>query len=173
MDTQEAILTRKSTRAFSNAAVSKDNIDAIVKAGAASPVAMARYDTLHITVIMDPEAMRLINLATDELVFSLSGVKRNTDYGAPAMILVSAMEEDGGYEKYNVGIVIENMVISATALGIDSVIVGGAPVAIKQDVSLMERLNIPAGFTPSLGVLLGYAKEPTAPKQHTITTDFV
>ena len=68
----------------------------------------------------------------------------------------------------NVGIVVENMVLAATDLGIDSVILGGAPVAVAQDPELMKDLQIPEGYTPLLGVVFGYGAEDTPVKEHTI-----
>ena len=67
----------------------------------------------------------------------------------------------------------ENMVLAATELGIDSVILGGAPGAVAQDPQLMKDLKIPEGYTPMLGVFFGYGAEDTPVKEHTIAINRV
>ena len=102
-------------------------------------------------------------------------MKKNTDFGAKTMLLVSSAKTmlPPEMEYANVGIVIENMIIAATSLGIDSVILGGAPSIIAQDDNLVKELGIPEGFKPVLGAFLGYAKEEEQPKEHTIAVNVI
>ena len=65
------------------------------------------------------------------------------------------------------------MVIAATSLGIDTVILGGAPSIVAQNEELMKSLGIPEGFKPALGVLFGYAVTEEAPKEHSISVNRV
>ena len=173
MNTLEAILTRKSTRAYKNERVSDEIIDKIIKAGCAAPVAMAKYDTLHITVIQNEQIIAKINDMTAEMFARKMGVKKNTDFGARTMLLVSGKSSmlPPEMEFANVGIVIENMIIAATSLGVDSVILGGAPSIIAQDESLVRSLGIPEGFSPVLGAFLGYATEEQGAKDHIISVN--
>ena len=66
-----------------------------------------------------------------------------------------------------------DMVIAATDLGIDTVILGGAPRIIVEDEALMKDLGIPAGMKPVLGICLGYATAEEPPKTHSITVNRV
>ena len=170
MNTLEAIASRKSTRAYTSQAVSEEALEAILKAGSAAPVAMAKYDSLHITVIQNASLLHRINEMTSEMFSKRLGVKKNTDFGATTMILVStqAGQLPPEMEFANAGIVVENMILAATSLGIDSVILGGAPAVIAGDDALVEELGIPQGFRPVLGALLGYAATNEPAKEHTI-----
>ena len=76
-------------------------------------------------------------------------------------------------ECINAGIVVENMVLAATDMEIDSVILGGAPAIVSQYPDLMKRLGIPEGFSPVLGALFGYAVEEAPAKAHTISVNRV
>ena len=170
MNTLEAIAKRKSTRAYKNDQIPEPALESILKAASASPIAMAKYDSLHITVIQSEEIIKRINDMTAEMFFKKMGVRKNTDFGAKTLILVSSASGmlPPEMEYANVGIVVENMVIAATSLGIDSVILGGAPAIVAQDEKLVRELLIPEGFKPVLGALFGYAAVDEPAKDHSI-----
>ena len=169
MNTLEAIAKRKSTRNYKPEQIPEEALQTILKAGCAAPVAMARYDSLHITVVQSQDLLDRINAAAAEAIFKTFGQRKNTDFGAKTLIFVSSTPiHRVGTEYINVGIVMENMVLAATELGIDSVILGGAPGAVAQDPQLMKDLKIPEGYTPMLGVFFGYGAEDTPTKEHTI-----
>lgn len=175
MNTLDAIMKRHSTRAYQPVAIPEEALETILRAGGAAPVAMAKYDSLHITVVQNEDIIREINDATAEMFFRRMGVRKNTDFGARTLLFVSTstgmLPPEMTYA--NVGIVVENMVLAATALGIDSVILGGAPAIVAQNAELVKALGIPAGFTPVLGAALGYAVTEEPPKDHTITVNRV
>ncbi len=175
MNTLDAILSRKSTRAYTNEKISEENLEALIKAACASPVAMAQYDALHITVVENEDIINEINELTSRMLFEKTGMKKNTDFGARTMVLVSIKPSilSREMECANVGIVIENMVIAATGMGIDSVIIGGSPAIISQNPDIMKKLGIPYGFSPILGALFGYAVEDAPAKAHVISANRV
>lgn len=175
MNTLEAIAKRKSTRAYTGEQISEDALTDILNAANAAPVAMAKYDSLHITVIQNEEIIQKINTLTAEMFAKRMGVKKNTDFGARTMVLVSTATEGLPPEMIyaNVGIVIENMVLAATSLGIDSVILGGAPSIVAQNADLVKELGIPEGFKPVLGALFGYAQNDEPAKVHKIDVNRV
>lgn len=169
MDTLKAIWTRKSTRSYKPKQIPEDVLQTILKAGCAAPAAMARYDAMHITVVQKQELLDRINQITAEAIFKASGEWENTDFGAKTLLLVSSTPiHRVGTDHANVGIVVENMVLAATDLGVDSLILGAAPCAVAQDTELMKALKIPEGYTPLLGVFLGYGAEETPVREHTI-----
>ena len=53
MNTLEAIAKRKSTRNYTPEQIPEEALAVILKAGFAAPVAMAKYDSLHITVVQN------------------------------------------------------------------------------------------------------------------------
>ena len=110
-----------------------------------------------------------------EMFLRRTGVKKNTDFGAKTMVLVSTAHTilSPQMEYANVGIVVENMVIAATDLGIDSVVLGGAPAIVAENDELIKSLGIPEGFKPVLGAVFGYATADDPAKVHTINVNRV
>ena len=174
MNALEAILKRKSTRAYRSEQISEDALDKILKAACASPVGMARYDTLHITVIQNEDMLVRIFNEAEEALFKAIGIRKNMNFGAKTVILVSsAPAYREGVEYAHAGIVIENMAIAATSMGIDSVILGGPIPAIENNDELKNALGVPEGFKPLLAVALGYGSEDTPVKEHAISINRV
>ncbi len=174
MNTLEAIAKRKSTRNYKPQQLSEEVLQTILKAAFAAPVAMANYSSLHITVVQSREYLDRVNAVTEEALFKITGQRENHDYGAKTLILISSTPvHRPGTEYTNVGIVMENMVLAATDLGIDSVILGAAPAAVAQDASLVRELGIPDGYKPMLGVFLGYGAEETPVREHIISVNRV
>lgn len=169
MQTLEAIAKRKSTRKYKPERISEEALQTILKAGCAAPVAMGNYASLHITVVENQTLLNRINAAATEALQKL-GIQKNADYGAKTLILVSSTPvHRPGTDHANAGIVMENMVLAATDLGIDSVMLGAAPAAVAQDKELLELLGIPEGFSPLLGAFFGYGAENTPVKVHSIS----
>ena len=174
MQTLEAIAKRKSTRNYTPERIPEAALETILKAGCAAPVAMAQYDSLHITVVEKQDLLDKINVAAEEMRFKMTGFHRPADFGAKTLIIVSSIPRTNpGLEYTNVGIVVENMVLAATDMGIDSVILGAAPIAIAQDPELMGALKIPEGYKPLLGAFFGYGAEDMPAKEHTIAVNRV
>ena len=174
METLEAIFKRTSTRSFTREPVTSEVVETILKAACAAPAAMAQYESMHITVVQSEDIIAQINQATEK-VLQQRGSMRKADTGARTMIFLSAgptmLSPVMAYA--NTGIVVENMVIAATDLGIDSLILGSAPAAIAEDKALLTKMGIPEGFTPVLAVALGKATNPEPPKAHSIAIHYV
>ena len=169
METITARSLRKSVRSYKSEQIPAETLDMIVKAGCKAPVASGKYDSLHITVVQTPETLKLIAEAASDVVYQAIHVRKNMDFGAPILILVSSTSAMmPGIEYANAAYVLENMVLAAADQKIDSIIWGGAAVAIKQSTTLKELLHIPAGYEPVLCASFGYATEYEAPKEHTI-----
>ena len=169
MNTLEAIAKRKSTRSFRPEQIPEDALQAILIAGRAAPVAMAQYEALHITIVQNRDLLTKILAYASEVAFQVTGTKKNMDYGEPTMIIVSSAPPlRPGMEFTNAGCIIENMVLAATDLGIDSVVLAGAPSALAQNEQLQRQLGIPEGYKPLLGASFGYGTEDAPAKEHTI-----
>ena len=143
METMKAIAKRKSTRAFNpEKGIAKADLDAILAAGCAAPVGAGDYSSLHLTIIQSKEMLDKINKAV-QAAFKMD---RDVLYGAPVLVLVSSSEPKFPNIQYaNVGCVMENMLLAATA--------------VAQMPELRKELGIPEGFTPISGAALGYAAE--------------
>ena len=170
----QAVKARKSTRAYKSQPVPADTLAKIVEAASCAPVAMGKYDSLHLSVIQDGALLKDIAAGASAMASRALGVEKNMDFGAPAMVVISSVPAMmPGHENLNAGCVAENMAIAATGLGVDNLVWGAAAAAISQDATLVERAGIPEGFKPILAVSLGYAAKDEAPKQHAIETNWV
>ena len=174
MNTLESIFKRVSTRAYTTQQIPEEALQTILDAGCAAPVAMAQYEALHITVVQNRELIKKIQDTGAEMMFKMTGLRKDMDYGEQTMIIISSMPPlRPGMEFTNAGCIIENMVLAATDLGIDSVVLAGAPSALALNEQLQRELNIPEGFKPILGASFGYGVEPTPAKKHTISINRV
>ena len=174
MNTQDAIAKRTSVRSYMPEQIPEESLQAILKAGMAAPVGSGAYDTLHLTVVQDMSVLNEIGEAVNELVFNVLGRRMNKNFGAPTMIVASAMPGHmPGIEMANAATVLENMALAATDLGIDNIIWGGAAAVIAQSTDLRAKLQIPEGFNPALAASFGYGTAKEAAKVHSISVNRV
>lgn len=174
METIKTISLRKSVRSYKSKQIPEKALDMIIKSGFKAPAASGKYDSLHITVVQNPEILKQIAEAASDVVYQMIHIRKNMDFGAPTLILISSTPAMmPGIEYANAACVLENMVLAAADQEIDSIIWGGAAAAVKQNAILEERLQIPAGYKPVLCASFGYAKEYEAPKEHTIAINKV
>jgi nitroreductase len=161
METMKAIAKRKSTRDFKPDQIPEAALDAILDAGCAAPVGMRAYDTLRLTVIQDANLLKKLSDT------AIKAMKREDGgsiyYGAPTVVIVSSKKPAApGLDYANAACIVENMLLAATDLGIDSVYVFGTVVAFQADAGLLKALDIPEGFFPVASVALGYGTNPSS-----------
>lgn len=170
MNTMDAIAKRVSVRAYRPEQISDEALDAILRAGCAAPIASAKYDSMHITVVQSEDVLRQIMDETSDFVSRIFGTRREMDFGAKTLIIVSGKPGmSPGIEYANAGCMLENMLLAATDMGIDNIIWGAAAAVVAQSDSLKARLCIPEGFTPLLCASFGYAENETLTKKHTVS----
>ena len=159
MDFIHGLFSRKSVRNYTGEMISDSELETILKAANASPVARARYDTLHLTVISDPELLNKIDKVTAEF---LGNPNAHPLYGAPLFIIVSFQENNGMVDNVNhsdAAIVAHNMALAAMSLNIGTCLIWGAIRAVNECPELVEELNLPNGFKPSCAIILGKTEE--------------
>ena len=172
MNTIETIMKRKSTRNYKPEQISEEVLETILKAGMAAPVALAAYDSIHITVVQNEQLIEEIFDKAQDMVFAAIGIRKSLDYGAKTLIIVSSKPAHRiGMDYANGGIIIENMVLAATDIGIDSCIMGAPIAALAENKELSDKVCIPDGFTPVLGAAFGYAENDEPAKEHTISVN--
>ncbi len=164
METLKAIASRKSTRGFKPEQILAKELETIVAAGTAAPIAMGQFDHAHITVIQKADFIKKISVAGGE-IFGKPGME--TLYGAPTLVVVSAKPNQFGNEAgiANSACIIENMCLAATDLGVGSVYIMGAIAGVKKNPELLSELNLQEGFSPVAAVALGYPLEPLEQKE--------
>ena len=174
MNTTETIMRRKSTRSYKPEQISEEALETILKAGMAAPVALAAYDSLHITVVQSENLIEKIFDEAQDMVFAAIGIRKSLDYGAKTFVVVSSKPSQRvGMDYANGGIVIENMVLAATDMGIDSCIMGAPVAALAENNELSRKIGIPEGFIPVLGAVFGYASNAETAKEHIISVNRV
>ena len=155
MNTLEAIRARHTTRAFSARQISAEDLDAILFAGGQAAVGGADFKSLKIYAVQDPEVLRAIDEASAKM-----GHGSHPIYGAPTLIVLAGRESIlPNIHFTNAGCVLENMLVAAADLGIDSGYLWLPMFGINSEPKLMERLRFPEGFTCIGTVALGYAEK--------------
>lgn len=121
-------------------------------------------------MVQDDEIIEQIFDQAQEAVFLTIGERRNLTYGAKTLIVVSSLPSHRvGTDYVNSGIVIENMVLAATDLGIDSCIMGAPIAALAENAELLRSVEMPEGYAPIIGAVFGYATEDEQAHEHNIT----
>lgn len=171
----EVIKRRKSSRQFTAQAVSNEAIQTILDAAMLSPVARARFEDMHLTVITNKALLQDIS----ENMHKQTGRDGDPLYGAPLMVLVSvkpAGEAPQNNEFSSAAIIAHNMTLAATALGLGSCDIWGAIALANQNPALVAEFGLPEGFVPVCSVVIGATDEPMPAREvdkKKIATNFI
>ena len=159
METMNALYNRKSVRTYIGKKISEDALRTILKAASAAPVGLGKYDTVHLTVIENPDILAEIDSAAAEM-FGSPDI--HPLYGAPVFVLISVKpgaDTPNNVEYSNAAIVVHNMALAAVNLGVGCCHIWGAIAALNQHPELLKKLNLPEGFVPCCGITLGETEE--------------
>lgn len=155
MNTLDTLLSRKSIRSYTGEQISAEELEVILKSANAAPIGMGKYEDMHLTVIQNPELLNKIDAAAAAMFGDPS---RHPLYGAPTLILVSSRKPAPGRENIaysNAAIVVHNMALAATELGLGACHIWGAVAAISKNPDLVAELKLPENFGPCCAVSLG------------------
>lgn len=151
---------------------SEEALEKILKAGMSAPIASAKYDSMHITVVQNEDILKQIMNATSDFISKIFGYRKEMDFGAKTLIVVSGLEGMVPEMEYaNAGCIVENMLLAATDMGIDNIVWAGASAVIGQSDDFKKQLGIPEGFKPLLCASFGYAVNKEESKKHTIAVN--
>lgn len=160
MDFLSVLDSRRSIRSFNGESASKGTIKSILHAANASPVGLAKYETLHLTYIDNKEILNKLESNTAKVF----GAERSFLYGAPQLIIVSTSQCDNvGYS--NAAIVAHDMALAAVNEGVGACHIWGCIMALSKNEALMKEIGIPEGFEPSCAVAVGMSDEGYAPRE--------
>ena len=159
METLKTIASRKSTKAFKPEQISEKELETVLLAGSNAAVGRGAYDSLHMTIIQSPDALKKVITAAQK---AFGDPSRDPTYAAPTLIVVSAVKNQKvpNIEFANAASVIVNMHLAATDIGLGSCYIWGFLAGFAAEPDLAKELGIPDGFTPASGILLGYPVEP-------------
>ena len=161
MELFDVINKRFSNRKFLEKQISNEDLDRILKAGMQAPVGRGRYEDMHITVIQDKNLLDEINKLADRSVF----------YNAPTLVIISAKDDGHGLDRENSACVAMNMLLAATDLGLASIYLN-LVIGLIKNSDILNKLNLPLGFVPIVGVGLGYA-DGTHITEHKIDVNYI
>ncbi len=158
MNTLDAIFDRKSVRSYTGEMLSAAELETVLKAANASPVGLKQYETLHLTVITKPELLTAIDRAAAAF---MQKPEANPLYGAPVFILVSSVIAQGRENAAfsNAAIMVQNMALAAVELDLGACHIWGAVAALNKSPELVSQLELPEGFVPCCGIVLGRSEE--------------
>lgn len=173
MEFFETLKTRKSTRDFTSEQISEANLNEILLAGSAAPLGMRKFESIHLTVVQNKALLDEMQTAA---ATAFGDATRKPIYDAPTLIIVSSQELGNSIEYANVGCVMENMALAATALGLGNIYLWGITAFISGQPSFLQKLQIPEGYKPISALAVGHATEvlkPEKPWEHVFTINKV
>ena len=155
MNTLETIYNRKSIRNFNGENLTENELHEILNAAYAAPVGRAMYDSLSMTVISNKE---LLNKWEQHMASVTGNPDFHPFYGAPTVILVSSVvpAQKNNVNYSNAAIVVQNMALAATELGIGSCHIWGAVDMLNGSEPFIKELKVPEGMKPCCAIALGH-----------------
>lgn len=155
MELMSVFNQRKSVRSFTGEPISEETLQKLLHAANASPVGLAKYETLHLTVIKSKAILDEIEQNTARV---FKAENRSFLYGAPELIIVSTSAVDNvGYS--NAAIVAQDMSLAAVDENVGVCHIWGCMMVLTSNEELLAKLKIPNGFTPTCAIAVGKTKE--------------
>jgi nitroreductase len=164
--TIETIMSRRSIRKYKQIPVSRDTLDIILECGINAPNGQNRQ-SWEVRVVDNPAVMEEIK---EMMAAGNSDMKAEAVKGcfrdAPVMVFL-ARDPSYPFSAYDVGLLSENIMLSAWSMGVGSICLG-MPVRFIQNneacAPVLERLGFSDGYEFCLCIGLGYADEAPAAK---------
>ncbi len=163
MNISEAIVKRKSVRAYLDKPILADDLAKLIEAGRWAPNA----GPFQISVVRNPGLRQSINDRTLDAMLhsgneflkqraSLPGYQ--PVYGAPVLILLSG-PADVPHSPRNTALAAQNMLLEATGLGLGSCFLVSPTLALngENNRDLAREAGVPDGYAVQCAVIVGYA----------------
>ena len=143
------IMARRSIRKYLDKPLEHEKLEAVVKCGINAPSGMNRQPWI-VRVVEDQKLIADVNQAADRSLF----------YDAPALICVCTPANGGG--ELDAGLLGENMMLAAQAMGLGTCCLGGPVrflVSNEKCKFFLDRLDIPADYKLNYILAIGYPNE--------------
>jgi len=174
METLDAICSRRSIRSYTGEIITKEQENTLLMAANASPVGLGQYGSVHLTIIKDKAILQEIETTYGRLT-GRSNI--HPLYGAPELIIASVkMNSPENIAYANAGVVIHNMSLAATELGVGHVYISGVLFAVNSAPVLRAKLGIPDRFVPAAALAVGVTRESYEKREipmHRISTNII
>lgn len=170
------ILNRRAIRKYTTEQVSQGKIDTIMKCAIYAPSALNKQPW-EIRVIQNPAILeeinkRFLSFAQGKEFQGSAARYREPGFSifhnAPSLIVI-ASDKSSAYAKLDVGLAMQNILLSADALGLGTCPLGTlVPILnLPENEDILRLLNIPDGYEVTINISLGYpAESPTAPVRY-------
>ena len=157
-DTLKVLETRRSCRNFKPDMISRDELDAIVRAGTYAATGMGKQSPIIIAVT-DRKMRDEISEANRKVGGGQEGV--DPFYGAPVILIVLAKKDVRTYV-YDGSLVMGNLMNAAESLGVASIWIHRAKEEFESDFGkeILKKLGIEDEYEGIGHCALGYAAEP-------------
>lgn len=161
----EAIMARRSIRAYTDEAVSRELLDKIAECGINAPNGM-NAQQWEVRIVDSKEWLDKATAAYREGVKGTPAEKqfeepsfKNMFRNAPAVIFVA--HKPGHCTQVDCGLMAGNMMLAAQSLGLGSICMMGPLMWLNSDAGkpVIETLGFSEGYEPLLCVGIGYAAE--------------
>lgn len=160
MEFEKVLYLRRTTRKYQAMQIQESDLQKILDAAQTAPLAAGDDKTTHITVVQEPTLVNRIREVT-QLTSRKTGNVFDPFYGAPTIIFLSATDlSEDCIEYANVGCVIENMILQATALNLGSTYIWGCLGKLRDSTELIQKMNIPAQYKILSALAIGYPAIP-------------
>ena len=169
--TIEAMLERRSIRAYRPEQISEEELTDILQTARFAPSTNG-LQARHFTVIQNKQLISDIVAATQK-----SGGKfapgHTPFYNAPTLIALSA-PETSKYGREDAACAIMNLMLAAHAYGLGTCYICSVLCGL-QDEEIMKRLNLPANYVPLGCITVGYPLEhaPAPKERRTDDTNYI
>ena len=160
------LLTRRSCRAYQEAQIKPEELDAILEAGTYAATGMGKQSPL-IVAIQDQDILQKVERLNGA---ALGNPDAHTFYGAPTVVVVFG-HSDSSLELADANLVIGNLLNAANAVGVDSCYIWRAKesFATPEGEELKAKWGIPANYEGAGNIILGYGLpegiRPAAPRK--------
>lgn len=170
-ETLSVIEKRSSTRGYTAEKLTKEELDALLKAGLQAPTATNRRE-IHITVA-DGNNPLLAEIEEERNhVNGTPNPPANFYYDAPTVMFLSA-EKEFPWGKLDAGIAVENIALAAESLGLGNVIIGVIKKALSGEKSeyFAKALKIPDGYEFEIAIAVGHKATSKEPHKYDLEKD--
>lgn len=166
METLRVIKERRSVRGFDpDRQIEEEKLQTIIESAMYAPLAVNKV-SWHLTVVQNAGFIdemvkdviaHLSETPSEHIKMRLAMPDFSPYYHAPTVIFVTG-DKNNGYSGNNSGAAIENMLLAAKDMGIDSCWVGMTNEFLKSEKGkkYMEKLNTPEDYEIMGAVALGY-----------------
>lgn len=147
--TLSTIMARRSVRKYLEKVVEHDKLQVVARAGINAPSAVNRQPWI-VRIVENQQLIANANKAAGRSLF----------YGAPNLICVCTPAAGGG--ELDAGLLGENMMLAAQALGLGTVCLGGPVRFLLSDEKFkffLDHLDIPADYKLNYILAIGYPNE--------------